>query len=114
MHLTQPDQRGHIVRALLDGLLEKRCRLRQRPLGLVQMPEIIRPASVVRGQSLRIEEIGFGQIEVFRRHEQLPHLAIRHAELEGRRPGGLPFLHQLLELLAQLHLHRLLDARQLR
>ena len=92
VHLAERDQCGHVVRLQREGLLEGRRGLGEGAAGRVQVPEIVRPASVARRQRLRVAVERLGRVDVARRRQQVAHRAVRFAQraglvrtLDGRR-----------------------------
>src|SRR5438046_10171988 len=75
IRLAEPDERRDIVGSQMTRFLERGCRLGQRPLRLVELPQKVRPAYVGRSERLRVEIAGLRGVEVRRGHEQLAQLA---------------------------------------
>ena len=84
VHFPERDQRRHIVGSQREGLFEGCRGLRECAPGRVQVPEIVRPASVARRQRLRVEVEGLWRVAVAGRHQHVAHLAVRLAQLTDR------------------------------
>ena len=107
MRFRKPNQRGQIVRPQLARLLEQLHRTVRLASGPVDVPEVVRPATITRPQRLGVAEARFGFTGVLRYHEEFAHLAVRPAELGRSGAGVSDGLHQLGVLLPELLPHGL-------
>ena len=89
IRVAEPDEDRDVIRPKVMRFLERHNRLCERPLRLVEMPEIIRPPHVGWREPPCVEVARLGGIEVGRGHQEFAQLAVSGAEIGV---GDVPML----------------------